>query len=99
MATAAYLISEGEPMGYRNRMHHVYTTNTLASAVVANFFDTDISKFTPGDHVTVAVVDDLTKVPKGTAVVSGGGTAICVTGKNGSHVDLAVLASWTTNAS
>lgn len=71
MATPAYLLSHENIMPPRNNRWVVYHTNTTASVDNADFLVADVAKFTTGDIVTAIKVDDLTKVPLGTAVISG----------------------------
>jgi len=71
MAAAAYLLSREGTIGPRNARWHVFHTNTTASVAVANFLLADVLKFTTGDIVDCTLVDDLAKVPLGTAVITG----------------------------
>ena len=71
MATPAYLLSRENTIAPRNARWHVFHTNTTASVDNADFLVADAAKFTPGDIVECTLVDDLAKVPLGTAVVTG----------------------------
>lgn len=98
MAAAAYKRFPGPAVGEATKTHYVYTTNTLASVLVANFFDAELGKFAVGDWVYVTVVDDLTKATTGTWAITG--AAIYVVVAAATHVDLAILyTSAFTNAS
>jgi hypothetical protein len=96
MAAAAYLLSRVNTIGPRNAAWHVFHTNTTASVDNADFLVADVDKFTTGDIVTAVKVDDLTKVPLGTAVVSGASMHVVVS-KSATAVDLSntLLATYT----
>ena len=90
MAASAYKRFDGKKIGELNQEHYVYTTNTLASVLVSDFFVTDAGKFHVGDWVYVVVVDDLTKVNLATWAATGAAVYVCVTG-SATHVDMAIL--------
>lgn len=79
MAAPAYLLTRGGTIGPRNAYWFLSHTNTTASADSADFLVADAAKFTSGDWVFATKVDDLTKVPLGTAVISGASMHVVVT--------------------
>ena len=96
MATPAYLLAHDGIMPPRNNKWVVYHTNTTASVDNADFLVADVAKFTTGDRVFAVLVDDLTKVPLGTAAVSGASEHIVVS-VSATAVDLSntLLATFT----
>jgi len=91
MAASAYKRFDGKKIGELNQEHYVYTTNTLASTLVANFYDTDLSKFHAGDIVFTVKVDDLTKANLANWTISD--ASVFVVYSVTTHVDLGTFTS------
>lgn len=96
MAAAAYTLSFVALIPPRNRIWHMYHTNTSASVAVADFALTDIDKLQVGDYILATKVDDLTLVEGNTIAVSGSSLHV-VNANTGTAVDVSntLLATYT----
>jgi len=92
MAAAAYTLVQGNTFYGRLKEQYLFTTNTLASAITVDFLNADYQRINVGDWVKAQKVDDLTKVPLGTAAVTDAALYVVVTSSS-THVDLAIVAA------